>query len=155
AGWHAVGLALIVLTAMISTWRRAGVGHLLVFAIGAWLSSRVRVEQWYEPIGDWAYLLLTLALMELAANFAGGGRGFLAPGWGLAAGGVVAPGLLVFHRKEGRLGSARDYIGDMNVAGMRPSRDVQYFTESDRRAVDSLFKAINPGKPITVEYLPW
>ena len=67
-GWHAVGLAAILAVWALAVWRKVPVAHLTAFAVGVWLMSRVREEQWYDVFGDFAYLLAALALFEIAVS---------------------------------------------------------------------------------------
>ncbi len=153
-GWYAVGLAMIFATGALAAWRKVPVVHLLVFAVGAWLLSRVRIEQWYEVFNDFACLLTVLALVEILAVEAR--KQFpqfrLAPA--AAACGFAAVSL-VFFLKTGRIDGPKGYFTDLTVDGMVMADEVPYFTGTDKAAIEAYFDGLNTGAPVTVEYYPW
>lgn len=154
-GWHAIGLFLILATGLLATRRKIPVGHLIAFAVGAWLMNRMRVEQWYEVFGDLAYLLLALCLIEIiAVEVRARLPGFrFAPA--AAAIAVAGLGSIVFL-KSGHLDGPKGYFQDLNVNGMVFADEVPYFTHEDRMAIQAYIDAQpHAGDPMTVEYYPW
>ena len=154
-GWPAIELALIAAAALLATWRRVPVSHLLVIALGAWLSNFVRLEQWYEPYRDLAYLLVSLALIEIVArrlSSTGSTRGRWYPS---IAAGVVGAGLLVLPVYNGRLNPSTNYVQDLRAAGMRAESVVPYFRQNDHEVIRSALPTSNRDCPVTVEVYPW
>lgn len=155
-GWHGFGLLLIVATGVVGAWRKARIGHFIVFAIGSWLMYRVRVEQWYEVFGNFAYLLLSLAILELTAQHLPSlkTRFGAPPRWAMASG--VAIALLGLHVATGAVQGPKNYIGDLNVNGMRVATDnVDYFTAEDQAAITSYIRTRHKEGGTTLEVYPW
>ena len=154
-GWHAIGLVLIALVAVIGARRKAGIGHLLAFAVGGWLMYRLRTEQWYEVIGDFTYLLLSLAVLELGVLMAGSPQRLagLLPKWALAT--MFTLCLLVFHLKTDRVKGPFRYFEDLTVDGFRFASEDAYFTADDRRALETFLHEQAQTGVRVVEYYPW
>jgi hypothetical protein len=154
-GRHALGLVCIIATAAVGYWRRVPVGYLVVFALGGWLLSRVRVEQWYEAFGDFAYLLVSLAVLEIILRSIAT-SGFIdrrAPKALLA--GTFSIFILVFHLKVGSIEGPRNYLRDLEAFGMRLEQDVPYFTSQDQQALRDFIGGVEPHRDVVVEIYPW
>ena len=155
-GWHGFGLLLIVATGAVGAWRKAKIGPFIVFAIGSWLMYRIRVEQWYEVFGNFAYLLLSLAILELAAQHTPllKTRFGAPPRWAMASAAMVA--MLGLHVVAGNVQGPKNYIGDLNVNGMKVATDnVDYFTAQDQAAIASYIGARGGEGATTLEVYPW
>ncbi len=155
-GWRGViGPGLIVITALLGIWRRVPVGYLLVFATGAWLHSHLRFEEPYEPFGDLAYLLITLALLEIITSSFSSVKNLPIERWRPLASAALAVFLVAVFHRAGRIEGPLGYLEDMEVSGMHIDKHGAYFVEEDRRVLRELINSIKPGKPITVEVYPW
>jgi hypothetical protein len=155
AGAHLIALASIGIAWGVAAWRRAPVGHLLAFALGGWLTSRVRVEQWYEPFGDLMYLLLTLAILEIVARSVISPAQVSRPWLRTGAFGLVAVALFAVHYRQGRIEGPVGYFRDLAVFGMRVEEGIPYFTQADRQVLQGFLKSVAPERSIVVEVYPW
>jgi hypothetical protein len=154
AGASGMQLVAILVTAAIAVRRRSTVVPILVIAFSAWLSSHIRVEQWYEPIRDFSFLLLALAIVELAAEVTAErslNRPYLTP----AVAGIAGVGLIGVQLAIGRIDGPINYVQDLSVAGMRITDDVAYFDAKDRQAIESTLQSLSPGCQVSVEVYPW
>jgi len=152
-GGHAVGLAMIVATAVVAARRRSDLVALPVFALGAWLCARVRVEQWYGVFEDFAYLLVAIALIELAARWTSESMQRHRAGTVVACVGALVA-LAMFNR-IGRIEGPNNYLSELEVAGMRVGPPGVYFQPGDRDALRAVVRGVKPGCPISVEMYPW
>jgi hypothetical protein len=154
-GWHAVVLALIVAAGVFGAVRKIRIGYLITFAIGSWLMHRVRIEQWYEVFGTLTYLLLSLAVLEIATQVLPTlkTRFGSAPRWAVAPVALVA--LLGLHLVTGRIPGPKGYLEDLDVNGMHVAGSVSYFTPEDRTALETYFRANEAGGAKTFEMYPW
>lgn len=156
-GWHAVSLALIVSAGVVGAWRKVRIGHFIALAVGSWLMSRLRVETWYEVFGGLAYLMLSLAIIEIVMQE--GPRLLrkrldLIPRWTVPV--SLAVLLIAFHVLGGRIPGPRNYISDLSLEGMTTSRNgVAYMTDEDRAAVESYILAKQADGARTFEIYPW
>jgi hypothetical protein len=154
-GWYAVALALIAATGVIAAWRKVRVGHLLIFAVGAWLMWRVRIEQWYEVFGSLAYLLVSLALLEIAIQVLPSIKTRLgsAPRWTIAS--VVLAMLLAANLFGGQISGPKGYIEDLKVDGMVVANEVKYLTQEDRDTLNVYLRDSAAKGARTIEIYPW
>jgi hypothetical protein len=154
-GWHAVTLALIIATGVLGAVRKIRIGYLVTFAIGSWLMHRVRIEQWYEVFGTLSYLLLSLAVLEVATQVLPSlkTRFGSAPRWAVAS--VALVGLLGLNLASGRVPGPKGYLEDLDVNGMRVAGSVGYFTGEDRAALETYFRASVADGAKTFEMYPW
>lgn len=138
-GWHGFGLALIVLTGVVGAWRKADIGHFIAFAIGSWLLHRLRIETWYEVFGGLAYMLLSLAVLELAMKEAPGiirSRFRALPNWATAS--AVVAMLIGINIAATHIPGPKGYIEDLDLDGMViASGGVDYMTDEDRAAIEA------------------
>ena len=153
-GWNLAGLALILGTFAVSHRRLPRVAPLPVFALGFWLCSRIRIEQWYEVFNDLAFLLVSLALIELAAETAAARWPERARMRSLTAAGAALV-LLALHYVNGRVEGPRGYLAELQANGMRVAPKGAYFQPADHRAVAAVLDALAPGCRVTVEVYPW
>jgi hypothetical protein len=154
-GRHALGLVCIIATAAIGAWQRIPIGHLLVFAVSSWLMSRVRIEQWYEPFADFAYLLTSLALLEIAMKMLTSSKIMERITVRTLAGGVLVCLLLAINWKSGTIQGPRNYLQNTNAYGMRFEGDVPYFTAEDRREIGAFLESFDPQREVVIEVYPW
>jgi hypothetical protein len=154
-GWHAVLLIAICGTGFLAAWRKVRVGYLIVFAIGSWLMHRVRVEQWYEVFGTLAYLLLSLALLEIALQTLPNLKTRFGQAPTLVISSVLLIAMLGFHLLGDRIPGPRNYLQDLTVDGMRITDGVPYFTADDRAALAAYVADSEAGGAKTVELYPW
>ena len=154
-GWYAVALLLIIATGAVGAWRKARIGYLITFAIGSWLMWRVRIEQWYEVFGALAYLLLSLAILEIATQVLPQlkTRFGSAPRWAVATAMLI--GLIGFNLITGHVPGPKGYIEDLNVEGMGVAGSVKYFTPEDRAALETYVRDSEAGGAKTFEVYPW
>jgi hypothetical protein len=153
-GWHAVGLTAIFAIWALAVWRKVPVAHLTAFAVGAWLMSRVREEQWYDVFNDFAYLLAALALIEIVVKqvrLRYPDKSLMSLGASLAL--VAVAGL--FFLKTGRIEGPKGYLQEMNVDGMVIADEVPYFTPEDRAVLEAYMNGIQEDGLTTVELYPW
>lgn len=154
-GRHALLPAGIVLAAAAGIWLKVRVGYLLAFAVGGWLHRSVRIEQWYEPFGDLAFLLILLAFIQIAARMTGsiGTPQHTTRAAGLKI--IVLGACIATAALAGRLQGPRNYLEDMQVFGMRIATDASYFTAEDEQKIRSyLSSAATVPEPV-VEIYPW
>jgi hypothetical protein len=156
AQWIRVGsgLAGLGLLAAVALWRRISVGLVLVFAVGAWLVARIRLEMWYEAFADFSYVLAALAALEIVsriARAASSRRVWIARAVSLASVGAMLLVLLRAGRIEGPFG----YFSDTRFTAMRFEDGTPYFTDTDRRALVDHLDAMDPGRELVVQVYPW
>ena len=153
-GSHGLTLVIIVAVGALAWWRKVPVVHLIAFAIGGWLMSRVRAEQWYEVFYGFAYLLTAIALIEILAQEA---RQRL-PGKTLISIGASTALLLVslgFFLKTGRVEGPKGYFQDLSANGMVISDGTPYFTDEDKVVLEAYMNGIGTDDLTTVEFYPW
>jgi hypothetical protein len=151
--WLLLGLAVIGGIGVIGQRQRQELGVLLVFALGAWLASQIRHEQWYAPVRHFAYLLIALAVLELVAKAL---RSLNWTMWKQKAGfAVVALAVLALQVRAGFIEGPRNYFADFNSFGMHLAKDPPYFTESDLVAVRDYVRSMSRGDSILVEVHQW
>jgi hypothetical protein len=154
-GWHLYELFAIGGVAALARWRHVRVGGLLVFALGAWMHGRLRIEQWYEAFGDLVYLLLALAVVQIATDavvpVASAPRAWARS---LVAG-ATATAIVGFLLRHGTLDGPNGYFRELTLAGMHVGPPGAYFEHGDRDVLRTFLASQNPSRPIVVEVHPW
>jgi hypothetical protein len=153
-GSHGLGLVIILAIGALAWWRKVPVVHLIAFAVGGWLMSRVRAEQWYEIFYDFAYLLAAIALIEVLVKEA---RQHVTEKVLIST--SVSAGLLLvslgFFLKTGRIEGPKGYFHELTIDSMVMSDGTPYFTDEDEVVLEAFMKGIGTDDLTTVEYYPW
>ena len=138
---------------LVAGWRSAPRALLLsCFAAAAWAVSAVGLETWYHVYRELAFLLVSLAALELVCALT---QSRARCRWARAAPTAALLGLLALHWAAGILpfppGSPRGLV----IHGMRPRPGMHYATDAElARVVEALSPYSDCREPVTIRTFP-
>ncbi len=133
-------------------WRSPRVLLLSCLASAAWTAPALGLETWYAVYRELAFLLLSLAALELACDL---GASYFPPQWARSTAVAVSSALLVLHWAAGSLPFPPGSPARLLIHGMRPRPDIDYAPEHElARVLAALSPFEGCREPVTIRVFP-